>query len=583
MALLILYYVCTRGVFQGKYSGDGLFGFEYLRALIYGHTLDMQKVVPEWRPYFGLDPHTHHMPNRCPFGPVLVWLPFYLIGCAIAEIGARLHLCHLRPDSLFHAWMAGLGTLAAVLVGYRQVYVMIERHLGRGAARLGATVSVWATPIAWYAVTQPMYQHGCAFGAVALLIERWDAHRGDPSASRFFWLGAIGGLGAAMREQEALYLLLPGCEALYFFARGPERRRWLVGGIVLVAGALIAFSPQLAVFFYYTGGLRPPQVEPLRLAHPMVVLALFSTRAGLFPWSPIAYASTLGIALGFRARRSGSSPAWSLAWPLGAVFLVELYVVASAFVPAGGYGYGARRLSDAAPFLALGAAMLYDQVRAVAWKRVVAGFTALCVALCLFSMEMQRAHRTGSSGGYARTAGAYLREVRAPVFLQRLFDAIGYPFSQPAGWLFALAYRVPLSTFDGVVGNFLLDRDGQWFTVLTRSMTLDQGCRANVISGLSLSAPASHAPAIVTGPVRILLSMFASEHIAVTVAGAIPEGAIAASWNGAEVKVKRLPGGCQLDVPRSLVRVGVNDLRMELPAGAHLSQLEFLPLDPWRN
>src|SRR6185503_2932063 len=118
-------------------------------------------------------------------------------------------------------WMAGLGTLAAVLVGYRQVFVMIERHLGRAAARLGATVAVWATPIAWYAVTQPMYQHGCAFGAVALLVERWDARRGDSAPMRFFWLGVIGGLAAAMREQEAIFLLLPGCEALVHVVRGP--------------------------------------------------------------------------------------------------------------------------------------------------------------------------------------------------------------------------------------------------------------------------------------------------------------------------------------------------------------------------
>ena len=63
--------------------------------------------------------------------------------------------------------MAGLGSLAAALMGYRQVYELIRRNVSRDAARLGATVAVWATPIAWYAVTQPMYQHACAFGFVA--------------------------------------------------------------------------------------------------------------------------------------------------------------------------------------------------------------------------------------------------------------------------------------------------------------------------------------------------------------------------------------------------------------------------------
>ena len=56
------------------------------------------------------------------------------------------------------------------LVGYRAMYQLLMRHVGRTAARIGSAVSVWATPIAWYAVTQPAYQHGLAFGLVALLI-----------------------------------------------------------------------------------------------------------------------------------------------------------------------------------------------------------------------------------------------------------------------------------------------------------------------------------------------------------------------------------------------------------------------------
>ena len=35
MLALVVYYVATRGVFQGKASGDGFFGFHYLRALVF--------------------------------------------------------------------------------------------------------------------------------------------------------------------------------------------------------------------------------------------------------------------------------------------------------------------------------------------------------------------------------------------------------------------------------------------------------------------------------------------------------------------------------------------------------------------
>src|SRR5215470_15727917 len=81
MGLLVLYYVCQRGVFQGKASGDGWFGFQFLPALCHFHTLDMQKVIPEYLPYFSKVGPMQRMPNRCPFGPVLVWMPFYLVAC----------------------------------------------------------------------------------------------------------------------------------------------------------------------------------------------------------------------------------------------------------------------------------------------------------------------------------------------------------------------------------------------------------------------------------------------------------------------------------------------------------------------
>jgi hypothetical protein len=448
--------------------------------------------------------------------------------------------------------------------------------VGRDAARLGATVAVWATPIAWYAVTQPLYQHGCAFGAVALLVERWDARLGDDRPARFVWLGLLGGMAMMMRAQEVLYLLLPAGEILVRLWRPPEgssRRRWLVGGLVFGAAALLAFAPQLFVWRYYTGAFTPVQAEPIRWGTPMWMVALFSTRSGLFPWSPIAYASVLGLVLARKAR--------TLTYSLLAVFALELYIVAAAWVPSGAYSYGARRLSDAAPLLGLGTALLYDRLSAMPWRRrAVAAFTALCVALTCFSMEMQRAHGVSSSGGFARTAGKYLEQVGAPVWLQRFFETVGYPFVQPMGWLFALYHRAPVYAFEGVVGNFQLDRDGQWFTLLSdwRNLPLQRDHRANVAAGLVLE---DKAPARVIGPVRLLVSMFAQEKIAVRIPAQVAEGPVAVIWNGRAVPVTRRPDLLWFEVPAALVRPGVNELSLDVPIGSRLTSLEFDSLTRW--
>ncbi len=589
MLLLVLYYVGTRGVYQGKMSGDGFFGFQYLNDAVFHRSLDMRKVIAKWEPYFGSDPITHRMPNRNPFGPVLAWMPFYLIAVGLVGLARGLHPSSLfggkfaaairefetlPPDSAFHAWVAGLGTLIAVLIGWRFLYKLIDRRVGRTAARIGSTVAVWATPIAWYAVTQPFYQHGLAFGLVCILIERWDATYGDAGWRRFALLGAVGGFAMTMRAQEVLYLFLPSAEILVRLIRGPDRRRWFLGGVTLVATALVAFWPQVLVWRYYTGGLHAPQIEPLRLGTPMLVVALFSTRAGLFPWTPIAYASLAGILVAKKARR--------LTWALFAIFLVEVYICAAAWVPSGAYSFGARRLSDGAPLLGLGVALLWDRVAARAWaRRAVASFCALCLLLCVFAMEMQRQRKTQSSGGYARTAGRYLADAGAPRWLQNFFLRVGYPFVQPMGWLYAIRHHVSASAFEGVEGNFLLDREGQWFTVLNKSVAFDQNAGPYVASGLAVGADA----ATVTGPVRVLLPMFAREPIKVQAIVTPPVGVkpapVALRWNGQAIANHPIAAGFEFEVSQELVAPGTNELEMELPVGSRLKSLDFNSYTKW--
>jgi hypothetical protein len=571
MLLVVAYYVATRGVFQGKTSGDGWFGFMYLRSIFFEHTLDMQRVMPEYLRYFGTSGPWKAMPNRCPIGPVFVWAPFYLVSVGITKLLTLAHFIAAQHEAAIQAWFCGLGTLGGVLVGWRFLYVLVERRLGRAAARIGTIAAVWATPIVWYAVTQPGYQHGLAFGLIAILVERWDAKLGDASPRRFALLGLVGGAAMMMRPQELLYLLLPAGEIAWRMARGPDRGRWLVGGVVLGAATLVAFSPQLAVWYYYTGGFHPVQAEPIRWTTPFFVVTLFSTRAGLLAWSPITYASVTGLFV--------RSPARRLAVALGAVFAIEIYIVAAAWVVSGGYSFGARRLSDAAVVLAVGLAMLYARASARG-RRVVVGFTALCIVMNVAAMELQRAGLEPSSGGQARPASLWLRDAHAPEFVQRLFARIGYPFSQPAGWLFAIEHDTSASAFEGIVGNFMLERDGQWMTILTKTLPMNKANTLYVPSGLAFG-PGDKDLATVIGPIRMLLPMFARERVVVDVIGAIPAGDARASWNGQAAKVARIPAGVRLDLPPEIVHAGVNELRLELPERSRLQQLDFNGPSTW--
>jgi hypothetical protein len=547
----------------------------YLRAIFFEHTLDMQTIMPEYLRYIGKMPRTGHMPNRCPIGPVIFWIPSYLVGVAYVWIRELImHLPHSKGDTPLHAWFAALGTVGGVLVGWRAMYVLIERHLGRIAACIGSIAAVGATPLVWYAVTQPMYQHGLAFAFVALLIERWDRTLGDSSRKRFAVLGVLGGFAMAMRAQEVVYLVPIGIEVGWHLVRDRDRRPWLIGGLVFVGAALLAFSPQLMVWQYYTGLPKPPQVEAIRWSTPFFVVSLFSTRSGLFPWSPVAYLAVVGLVIG--ARRAPK-----VTWALLLAFLLELYIIAAAWVIHGAYSYGARRLSDAALLMGLAVGLLVSALARPAARWAVASLVAALIALNVWAMELQRWGGVASSGAFARTTSRWLDDAGVRPSIARFFERVGGPFVQPAGWLFALYHHVPAATFEGVVGNFLLERDWLYYEVLNKTLPMNRYNRWYGPNGLTFPDDNKAVGAVVTGRVRLLLPMFAKEPVTMVATGTFTPGLLHMNWNGNPLDTVAGPTSWRIVAPAPYVNAGINEVWLDLPVGTKLTQLDFVSTTKW--
>src|SRR5581483_1706360 len=83
--LLVVYYCATPGIFQGKASGDGYFGFMYLPGIVFHHPLDMGPVIPQWATILGRE-RTGRVANACPIGPVALWMPTYLLGLGLGRL-----------------------------------------------------------------------------------------------------------------------------------------------------------------------------------------------------------------------------------------------------------------------------------------------------------------------------------------------------------------------------------------------------------------------------------------------------------------------------------------------------------------
>jgi hypothetical protein len=227
-----------------------------------------------------------------------------------------------------------------------------------------------------------------------------------------------------------------------------RRRLALLGTLAAGGGFLIGFAPQLLVWREIFGKLwiGVPQGSGFLLwSHPFLVEVLYSSRHGLFSWSPILILAALGL-LSFARRFTYPG------LPLLGMLLLLVYVNASVADWWAGGAFGARRFEAALPILAVGLAEALRTALELLRRRPGI-FVALGIsAFVCFNFLLAEQYRSGRLP-YDGTVSWEQVTHRAS---EDVFDAVGYPFSFPANWAFALRYDRPKTQYDLLVGKYLL-------------------------------------------------------------------------------------------------------------------------------
>ncbi len=589
--VLLCYYLLTPGIFQGKASGDGFLGFMYLPGLLFHHSLDLRFTVPEQVPALGIEV-TGRSANPCPIGPAFIWAPTYLLGLLLQKLhivptASAQRFGQNPADYLF----AGLGALLFGQIGIAAMFRVLRRWLGVSAARFGTVTAVLATPLCFYLITQPLYQHACAFAAVALFLELWDAY--DSSAApvpkrQEILLGALAGVCMLMRLQEAIVLLLPGStllRRLVSAVRAGDRQALggtLLAGVLVLGTAAAVFLPQVGVWFYFYGSLRLPQLPGhMRWWEPGLVETLFSLRAGLFPWVPALYLALPGLLLPPLRQRG-------LGLRLLLLFLCGFFVNAAAWDFHGSWAFGPRRFTDATPIFAAGLASTFAYL---GQRRRLGSYVLIACAVVLVAyngllMELVRLRRVKSSSSGAFPAAEWVRWAKGPAWLEHALTRFGYPFAQPASLIYALAYHIPPSAFEGIVGNYFLERDWR--------------VRAFIVgpTGTSLRSPSPYVfpepPGTDLTRLRVLIPLYTREplHLQLRLLpGSTDTDAssrMTLTWNGTPLPLRR--DGPYLssllytaEVPAEIVhsRARLNEVTLAAPRELVLDHLELASYVPW--
>jgi hypothetical protein len=445
LLLLLLPLLHFRGY---RLRGDGMWYYAYARSLAFDRDLDFTN---DYRG-LGIDRFRGSQPvretglprNTFPVGVGLLWIPFLILG----HLGAGLRNAYGLAtaydgfsDPYLHA--VALGSMAMGWAGLLVLDRLLGRWFSPSIAFVASVGVVAGSFLLWYVAYQPVYTHAPGFLLTTLLIERWV--RGPKSSRDFAVLGLLAGISACVRWQNAILLFLPlwSLVGILFEDRRDAARP--VGA--LAGGFLIGIIPQLVawkvIFDRFLLGV-PLGGDYMRWTSPFLEELFFSSRHGLFSWSPLLLFAAVGF-LFFVRRQPG------VGVPLLALVVGITYVNGSVADWWAGGSFGARRFDSAIPILSLGLATAAQALVGLVRRRpaVVLGMLLfLSVSVNLLFMEQYRKGRIPVDDTFSW-------EVAYRGMLEDFFDGVGYPFSFPANWAFALRYERPKTQYDLLVGKYL--------------------------------------------------------------------------------------------------------------------------------
>jgi hypothetical protein len=427
-----------------RLQSDGFYYYAYLRSLVFDRDVDLAN---DYR-LLGLDDAQHrflfqptvtgHAQSAWSIGPAIAWSPFFAAGHGVARhLARRGEAISTNGTAYPYRQAVVVAGLFYGLLGLWFTYRFVRLFRAAPETIAGIVLTAAGSFVVWYLVREPTMSHALSMAAVAGFLWCWAANRDRRTTAGWLALGLIGGVMALMRWQNVLIFVLPGLDLLR--AMRVDARGAALAGTMLALGAAVGFVPQMLAWHAIYGHwiARSPVGPELFWFHPQIVDVLWSSRNGLFAWSPIFIPAVAGLAA---LTRREALVAWS---GLG-IFAAMTWVNAAVDDWWGGAGFGMRRFDSLVPFAALGMSVSISLVARAVERRpqlLVGGSLAALVLwnLSLMGVAAGGAYRVGEPISFGEIGA------RQAVLLHHWF---GHVFSYPANLAYAVVNRVAPWRFD---------------------------------------------------------------------------------------------------------------------------------------
>ena len=346
--------------------GDALHHYVQLRSAVFDHDLHFRN---EYIRMYGLrggepgtewvyeDTATRHVRNLMPVGPAILWAPAFLVAAATTSLGHLVGWTYPVDGygRLFQA-TAGLSGVVAAATGVWLAFLTAAQLFGRRASAWAAVVLWLSSSAVYYSVISPTYSHAASLLTTSLFWFVFVRGRAGSTVARYAQLGALAGIAALMRWQDAIILSAVFVDLLWRSGRQLTLGQVSIRGIVCLIAALAAFTPQMLVWqTLYGTPLSIPQGEDfMRWGEPALRAVLFSYWHGLFLWTPVVAVAVVGVVYLWRRERMVFTAAivfFALSW----------YVNAAAADWWAGEAFGSRRFVSCFAVFTLGLAALIER------------------------------------------------------------------------------------------------------------------------------------------------------------------------------------------------------------------------------
>jgi len=367
---LLLAIVSVRSPFRelpnSLFVSDGFGYYIYLPSIVIDGDLDLANQIAHqpdqpdhWT--FAKSPVTGKVGNIFQIGPAILWAPFFL--CAHFLLSA-LNVFGFEVSRSGFGWGYELpvycGSFVYGMIGVRYIWKLLYRLWGKGIANSVSLYLILGTPIAAYLWFEPDMSHILSMTLIAMLfyyLHDLGLYQGPMSLRSWILLGFLTGLIALVRVPDLLVcIVIVGIGAISKLwseqrINSLVMKQTMIGMLVFGFVAGVTFIPQFLIWKVLYGSYfsMPPNPFYTKIdwMAPDLLNYLFSTKHGLFSWTPLLFIASMGLLWG--GLKSYPIIGYSLL-----LFVVALYFNSVIHNWWAGSSFGERRMVDYGVIFALG-------------------------------------------------------------------------------------------------------------------------------------------------------------------------------------------------------------------------------------